>query len=86
MRKKIISSLLLGLFLYTASCTTIKYTNEGQEVADSKRVVYLLNGLVPLNNNNIKSGPEYIEKYTFLDYVFSGLTLGIIHTRTVEKK
>lgn len=84
--KKSLVMICFFLLLATSACTSIHYVNDGQEVEKSKRVVYFFFGAAPLNNNNIKSGPQYVEKYTFLDYLFTGLTLGIIATRTVEKQ
>lgn len=85
MVKKSVSVLLLILLLGSLSCRTIHYVADGQEVDDKKRTVFLL-GLASLNGNEIKAGPEYEEKYEFLDYFFSLITLGIIQTRTVVRK
>ena len=84
--RKVISLLLAVAFIFlTSACHTIKYTKDGAEVGDKKKVAYLI-GLAPLGNNDFKTGPQYEEKYEFVDYVITLVTLGIISTRTVEKK
>ena len=79
---------LLGLFMIAAvmltGCHTINYTSSGQTVESKKRVVYFL-GLAPLNGNNIQSGPSYTEKFDFVDYLITGVTLGLIQTRSVQR-
>ena len=82
--KTLIAALLV--LMPAASCSTVRYVNDGQEIQNSKRIVFLAGGLVPLNNNKVKAGPHYEEKYTFMDYVFTIGTVGIISTRTIEKE
>ena len=79
----VLAVVVLLLFSFVG-CYTIQYVPNGEEVQGSKRVLFLFWGIAPLGNNTVKSGKPVTEKFTFVDYVITFFTLGIVSARTVE--
>ena len=82
-RRLLVAVTCLSLFLLNA-CYSIKYVETGEEVQGSKRIIYLFWGAVPMTSNSVKSGQKVEEKFTFVDYLITGFTLGIVSARSVE--
>ncbi len=74
------------LLFSLVGCYTIQYVPNGEPVKDSKRVMFLFWGLMPLGDNTVKSGTPVEEKFEFVDYLIQFVTLGILSSRTVVAK
>ncbi len=84
--KKTISLIALLAFLLLNGCAVIKYTEDGQEIKDEKRIFYVVGGLANITDNTVKAGDEYVVQENFVDVLITALTGGIIYSRTVKKK
>ncbi len=81
MRKTIAVVLILVLVTMLPACMTIKYSESGQAVTSQTRVMFVL-GLIPIGNTNFKPGP-HTETMDFLDVLITGITGGILYSRSV---
>ena len=84
--KKLIAALLICAPLFLSSCAVIQYTDDGEVIDGKKKVFYVVNGLAPITNNKFRAGDEYTVKHDFVDWLITGLTGGIIYSRTITKK
>ena len=75
-------SVVVFLLFSFAGCYTIQYTDSGQEIKESQRVLYVI-GLVPLGNNNFKAGKSYKSEMSVVDWLIQAVTFNILHARTV---
>lgn len=97
--KKLLASLLVVAFCISLiGCATIKVAGNAQlapssapaEKVASKKVWYLFGGLIPLGDNTTDSiipqnAKVKVEtKFTFMDFIISGLTGGLIATKTAQ--
>lgn len=77
---------MIASILALNSCAVIKYTADGEEVKDSKRIFYVVGGLAPITDNTVKAGEEYTVTHDFIDILIAVMTSSIIYSRTVTVK
>ncbi len=82
MKKKKIALLLVLAFALQA-CAVVRFTEDGQEIKEQTRILYVVGGIAPLMNNKVKVGPSYVTKQDALDWLISALTSGIIYSHSV---
>jgi len=84
MKKTIALILLLSIILQ--ACAVIRFTEDGQEITEQKRLFYVAYGIAPINDNSIRVGPAYETKQDFTDWFITAFSGGIIYSHSVIPK